>query len=173
MNDNLPNQDKTLWAVPSYDINYLDFDYLLTLRTKLKAIDQQQHTHAVILEKFVDFDEDGNGQDSEPYGDVVYPVSATGDYRTTPTVNGWKCHHIDMLLDQVNDALLSKQRHDLADLFANTFPNLLKDIKQGKRFKGEFDTEEFIADFIAPMEAKIKAIREQQANIAPNYGAAK
>lgn len=165
MNDNLPNQDKTLWAVPSHDIDCLDFEYLLTLRTKLKAIDQQQHTHAVILEKFFSFDDDGEGVESEPYGEMVYPVSATGDYRATPTVNGWKCHHIDMLLDQVNDALLSKQRHDLADLFANTFPNLLKDIKQGKRFKGEFDTEEFIADFITPIEALIKAIREQQTKI--------
>ena len=57
------------------------------------------------------------------------------------------------------------QLDTIIDMFHKAMPGYLK-ILRAKHHGTEFDTEEFIADFIAPMEAKIKAIREQQAKIA-------
>ena len=58
----------------------------------------------------------------------------------------------------------AEQIDTIIDMLHKAFPGYLKILK-AKHHGTELDTEEFIADFIAPMEAKIKAIREQQAKI--------
>lgn len=168
MERNLPinGQGKTMREIGLDDISYARFDYLLDLRAKLTAIDKAQNSHVVMLEKFIEFDEDGEGYDTDPASLTVYPVTPTEKSKAKPTVHGWKCHRVDRLIVAVNAALQEEQRSDVVEMFSRTLPDMLKTIKQRTLLKGEFDTADFLAEFLPPMEAQIKAIREQQAQIA-------
>ncbi|MBJ6612198.1 MAG: hypothetical protein JG718_17725 [Candidatus Thiothrix moscowensis] len=154
-------QDKTIFALPRHELTYGQFNDLLVLKTKLEAIDQTTHPYAVILWQDIQFFDDGEAMEAAPYADIVFPAE-------TENANGWECHPVDDLLFSIYNAMEEQHRNDIG-LFLCSLALAEKQVKTAKVLKGGcFDPDEVIEKYISPLEAKIKAIREQQAVMGGN-----